>query len=224
MAIIDYPFVWPFTRITLQPLGTAIYSTSASLTGSYTFDGTTTPTDQTGPWNMTSTDSTYGILRFVLDTPVKFSDITDVNVGYDSNLGGIGGGSPRLAVVFSTGDYLYINWGPAGSFVDTTIGNNLNTGNLIGMNDLGRYDNSGVGGGFYSDYASALALAGSKNVVRFSVVIDSYGGNDRNFDINSITVDSVAPVPEPTTMIAGALLLLPFGASALRSLRKRQTA
>lgn len=33
-----------------------------------------------------------------------------------------------------------------------------------------------------------------------------------------------APVPEPTTMIAGALLLLPFGASTLRMLRKKQTA
>jgi len=30
-----------------------------------------------------------------------------------------------------------------------------------------------------------------------------------------------APVPEPTTMIAGALLLLPFGASTLRMLRRR---
>jgi hypothetical protein len=32
------------------------------------------------------------------------------------------------------------------------------------------------------------------------------------------------PVPEPTTMIAGALLLLPFGASTLRILRKSRTA
>jgi len=32
------------------------------------------------------------------------------------------------------------------------------------------------------------------------------------------------PIGEPTTMIAGALSLLPFGASALRSLRKRQLA
>jgi hypothetical protein len=31
----------------------------------------------------------------------------------------------------------------------------------------------------------------------------------------------VTPVPEPTTMIAGALLLLPFGASTLRILRRR---
>jgi hypothetical protein len=34
----------------------------------------------------------------------------------------------------------------------------------------------------------------------------------------------VTAVPEPTTMIAGALLLLPFGASTLRMLRKRQAA
>jgi hypothetical protein len=33
-----------------------------------------------------------------------------------------------------------------------------------------------------------------------------------------------APVPEPTTMIAGALLLLPFGASTLRFFRKNRTA
>jgi len=32
------------------------------------------------------------------------------------------------------------------------------------------------------------------------------------------------PVPEPTTMIAGALLLLPFGASTLRFLRRNRTA
>jgi hypothetical protein len=35
---------------------------------------------------------------------------------------------------------------------------------------------------------------------------------------------SFSTVPEPTTMIAGALLLLPFGASTLRILRKNRTA
>jgi hypothetical protein len=34
----------------------------------------------------------------------------------------------------------------------------------------------------------------------------------------------VVPVPEPSTLLAGVLLLLPFGASTLRSLRKRQAA
>jgi hypothetical protein len=41
---------------------------------------------------------------------------------------------------------------------------------------------------------------------------------------SSYNQPQLAIVPEPTTMIAGALLLLPFGASTLRILRKRQTA
>ena len=47
-------------------------------------------------------------------------------------------------------------------------------------------------------------------------------GYVNNVTINSTTYDfeAAAPVPEATTMIAGALLLLPFGASALRNLRK----
>ena len=39
-----------------------------------------------------------------------------------------------------------------------------------------------------------------------------------------IGLDNVSVVPEPTTMVAGALLLLPFGASTLRILRKNRTA
>ena len=41
-------------------------------------------------------------------------------------------------------------------------------------------------------------------------------GNDFVLDDISVTA-----VPEPTTCIAGALLLLPFGASTLRSLRRK---
>ena len=37
-------------------------------------------------------------------------------------------------------------------------------------------------------------------------------------------IDLHVAVPEPTTMIAGALLLLPFGASTLRILRKKLVA
>src|SRR5262245_40958953 len=39
---------------------------AAPLTGTYTTGGTTTPVAGTGPFTMTSTDSTFGVLRFVL--------------------------------------------------------------------------------------------------------------------------------------------------------------
>ena len=37
----------------------------------------------------------------------------------------------------------------------------------------------------------------------------------------NLSTGSIGAVPEPTTMISGALLLLPFGSSALRQLRKK---
>jgi hypothetical protein len=44
------------------------------------------------------------------------------------------------------------------------------------------------------------------------------------YDTISQVTQSFHQVPEPTTVISGALLLLPFGASALRILRKNRTA
>ena len=54
------------------------------------------------------------------------------------------------------------------------------------------------------------------------------GNTNINNGISQVSVSSVQQsfhqVPEPTTIIAGALLLLPFGASTLRILRKNRTA
>lgn len=207
----------------LAVVGLASTAAQASVvSGSYTFDGTTTPTDQSGPWNMTSTDSTYAILRFVLGEVVTFADITDLTYGYDSNLGGIGQGAPRSVFVFTDGNTATLHWGPAGSFVDGTIGDNLSTGNLAALTDVGRYDLGGSGGSAYTDRAAALALVGTKIVARISLVIDSYGGNNRNIDINSVSVsrpDGV--VPEPATLFVWSLLGLTAAGVVWR---KKQTA
>jgi hypothetical protein len=45
-----------------------------------------------------------------------------------------------------------------------------------------------------------------------------------NAQAPSLTPVPETPVPEPTTMVAGVMLLLPFGASTLRILRKSRTA
>jgi len=39
-----------------------------------------------------------------------------------------------------------------------------------------------------------------------------------------INTNSITPVPEPSTIVAGALLLLPFGVGAIRSLRRDRKA
>jgi hypothetical protein len=48
--------------------------------------------------------------------------------------------------------------------------------------------------------------------------------NGANVIPASASFDSITVIPEPTTMMAGVLLLLPFGASTLRILRKTRTA
>jgi hypothetical protein len=58
---------------------------------------------------------------------------------------------------------------------------------------------------------SALALNGAVTL------------NDNNITDSPASTTST-PVPEPTTVIAGALMLLPFGVSALRTLCKKRTA
>jgi len=60
--------------------------------------------------------------------------------------------------------------------------------------------------------ASVQANLGSGNILRS---IENGAGQD--------LIWNVTPVPEPTTMIAGALLLLPFGVSTFRMLRKNRT-
>ena len=93
------------------------------------------------------------------------------------------------------------------------------------------YSHLGVG-----DYSDPPAEAGDLlNIVPLETVL--YVTKDIGFSVTSshggfITISQVAQsfhqdppvVPEPTTMLAGALLLLPFGASTLRILRKNRTA
>ena len=91
------------------------------------------------------------------------------------------------------------------------------------------YSHLGVG-----DFSDPPAEAGDLlNIVPLETVL--YVTKDIGLGVTSpnggfISISQVAQsfhqviVPEPTTMIAGALLLLPFGASTLRILRKRQTA
>jgi hypothetical protein len=68
---------------------------------------------------------------------------------------------------------------------------------------------------------SALSWGDAGNGVGFDY--GDAGFQDVILPSSGVTIN-ISTVPEPTTMIAGALLLLPFGASTLRILRKRQTA
>lgn len=67
--------------------------------------------------------------------------------------------------------------------------------------------------------ATAFLTAGTHSLVT------TYRANDAGGSNFTVGVDPrLMPVPEPSTCIAGVLLLLPFGASALRRFRKNRAA
>ncbi|HEY4416935.1 MAG TPA: PEP-CTERM sorting domain-containing protein [Verrucomicrobiae bacterium] len=84
------------------------------------------------------------------------------------------------------------------------------------------------------DYIATSAYAGSiiapaGTQVNFEDLLKSEGSdldrNDLEFVFQNISLNPpTAAVPEPTTVVAGALLLLPFGVSTLRILRNRKMA
>ncbi len=65
---------------------------------------------------------------------------------------------------------------------------------------------------------------GQSTIAWVGLEIGDGGSGSGTANIESITISSPAPVPEPTTIISGALLLLPFGAGVARKLCKKHMA
>jgi hypothetical protein len=141
-------------------------------------------------------------------------------------------GSMRLSTVYTSGDaYAFETTSTGLAYVPTT--------DQSGSLRIARVGNT-LSGYYWSAANSAWMLTGSATGYsqNFGVFIGSWitegipttgqvGDIESDLQMSGtlITGNVVpSPVPEPSTMIAGALALLPFGFTALRSLRKRQLA
>jgi hypothetical protein len=133
--------------------------------------------------------------------------------------------NPGLGTTFTSFDPINAADPNTGNILwDHGIGNNT-TGNGLGDNDAGR------------NVATYAALIAGNNVAQNSWRPHFYYAFDPNvegtytFQLEAFQAgasigmtEMTVVVPEPSTYIAGALLLLPFGASTLRMLRKSRTA
>ncbi len=83
---------------------------------------------------------------------------------------------------------------------------------------------SGLAATYVSDATTAITLLGKNVSDNANGAYDAYAMNLWHTDAaGAITYSQpMLAVPEPSTVVAGALLLLPFGVSTLRILRKKQ--
>jgi hypothetical protein len=116
----------------------------------------------------------------------------------------------------------------AGTITGSAIPNNLGPTSTIGGVDytyvaagydyvIAKYGGGGNGG-------FVLFALGDQAAYIPVYSHDFWGSDAGQYQISGYTLfntTSPSPVPEPTTVLAGALLLLPFGASTVRMFRKK---
>lgn len=107
-------------------------------------------------------------------------------------------------------------------FLDIANGNNAYSSPTLSSGGVDRMVTFAVTG--YLTTAGLLSswTAFSDGTTHYVIAFED--GTDFDFNDLVVEVSGVVPVPESSTIIAGALLLLPFGASTLRILRRTRAA
>lgn len=169
-----------------------------------------TETTTTGPvvfesiGSDTSTDNDYSFLRFTPDTRMRFADLNQLVAHYDFTTGNCVAGSLRWQVRIDVGNdgveandgNLFVYFGDAPAFNDCDGAASNSGQNLIGNSDA-RFDLTQLGGPFYGTYADALALIGTDDVLRASLVLDSGWSTDQVVTLTGAGVDGSSWTPTP---------------------------
>jgi len=122
-------------------------------------------------------------------------------------------GSYLISTTFQGDDFV----GPTTTGVDVLVnGVTKFTGVVNGFENVGNGPVPTYGASPFTSWSSSVVSLTKNETVDFVVTTDGKFA----YDSTGLTADITSVVPEPATIIAGALMLLPFGASALRILRR----
>ena len=180
-------------------------------------------------------------LDFNVNAPTDVTALGDFDNGSIANLIGVDGSSGVTVQIYNRDTASPV--GPSVTFTPTLFGTQINGDAFMTISTLvlpaGDYsivafNDENYNQGFYggangtsvmNSGGGLISFVGSGRYnytgsgIAFPTVVD--GGPVNRYDAGTFEFSAV---PEPTTLIAGALLLLPFGASTLRILRRNRVA
>jgi hypothetical protein len=131
------------------------------------------------------------------------------------------GESQAAGIQLAIWKVLYDTTMPSGKLDNASLGSaSANSGNYF---DAGVLTASGFAGGLNVADTILAALETARTAGNEASIFSPYTETWLSPNNNN-SQGLIAPVPEPTTLIAGAMLLLPFGASTLRTLRRSRSA
>ncbi|HZL39189.1 MAG TPA: hypothetical protein VFC45_02795 [Pseudolabrys sp.] len=180
-------------------------------------------TTGTGPWNLTSVGfSTFGGLDVALSSPINFSALSTLSVGFTDNTGGADGGSPRLVISATNGDFFIAYLGTPPNFNDSDPA--TFTSSFSGLNLNNATNNSAIGNsGTYQTLASIEALFGTDLINDVQLQVD--GGwainGTQNITVSSLDINGTNYTTN-TTPLPAALPLFASGLGVMGFLVKRR--
>ena len=198
------------------------------------FSGGTPPVSSSRPWvTATFHDNGDGTVNFILSTP-HLSASENVSAFYLNFNDQLNVNTLGFSVVSSAGTFTLpsIDKGKNAYKADGDgkydVRINFKTGgppNTFGVGDQLVLRMSYTSAIHSSDFEYLSLPAGGHGPFYAAAHVQNTGTRGRDSGwISPHGITLITPVPEPSTMIAGALLLLPFGASAIRLLRKHRVA
>jgi len=174
--------------------------------------------------------TTIGSTALQIDIPLSTSiTLTSLGTGYNYSFGmaGLNPAIPYNVEAFSFYIQLLNNGAPITPDFSVLIANPF----TFGFTEINPFDPVNFPGvspvnNLYTGYNTPNSLGSplTFNEIDIEVFNNSQTEGVTDFSVGLGVNGPAAPVPEPTTVVAGALLLLPFGASALWGLRRKQVA
>lgn len=202
-------------------LAVAVWATTAQAGLTVTVNSPAPPSGLNGggPFSaVTNFKGTFNTFCIERNEFLTLGNTYDVTLNSAAVGGGIGGGSPDPLSLGAAWLYSYYSRGILANFANTQADvSDLQIAIWMFEQEL----SAGDGTGLYdlnNKYYKAAVAAGQTGA---NAPVGYLGVQVMNLTENGVKKQDLLVVPEPSTMIAGALLLLPFGASAARILRRK---